>query len=792
MKIIDFVRLILKHLLLLLLVPVVLASMVILLTKNPTFEYSSQTILYTGIATGSSIEMDKTFNYQASNAAFDNLINIINSRETQEEVAIRLLAQHLMLPKANPRYISKTFYDQLKNKVPADLYKYVVKENKTGASTVDTNDPDKALFPPEINRSDYEKTVKNLMALMKSSNTNFVYELLNYEDEHYSLKAISKITAIRISSSDLIKLSYTVNDPGICQQTLAIYNRVCISNYKYIKENRSDAVVKYFEAQLENARQKLTAAEDILLEFNKASNIINYYEQSKAVAVVKEDMDVDYNKKLADLAGIEASTGRLEEKLKIQEVIQQKTNNILEKKKQIGDINFKIALTKAKFESSNSEEDLAKMASLNQQADALSNDIKKNVNELYSYQNSIDGLPLTKILPEWMNNVVEAENIKAKIKVINGQNKQFQEKYANYAPAGATIKRIEREISVSEQGYLEILHGLNLAKLKLQDNELTSNLKAIDPPFYPLSPNPTKRSLLIIAAAFLGGLFTLGIIFIMEYFDDTLRNSKIASKKLGMNSLGMMPKLILDPGSINLPYIQNRLIEIITQNVLQYFGTHCSEKKTKTIVVFSTQKMEGKTVIAGNIAKTLKQEGKKIVLLTYDGTKKAVKKQKKFSVLNKILGYTDPRIDYDNPFLADLSSYLDPSEYYSYTMDSRFYNAQNFSDILDQNNITLNFTPDFVIIELPALIDYIYPIELLNKADLDILVCRSNRVWSDADKSAMKNILAASESKINFIINGVTINEIESVLGELPKKRSLLRRKIKAMFKFQFFSKNQI
>lgn len=792
MKIIDFVRLILKHLLLLLLVPVVLASMVILLTKNPTFEYSSQTILYTGIATGSSIEMDKMFNYQASNAAFDNLINIINSRETQEEVAIRLLAQHLMLPKANPRYISKTFYDQLKNKVPADLYKYVVKENKTGTSTVDTNDADKALFPPEINRNDYEKTVKNLMALMKSSNTNFVYELLNYEDEHYSLKAISKITAIRISSSDLIKLSYTVNDPGICQQTLAIYNRVCISNYKYIKENRSDAVVKYFEAQLENAKQKLTAAEDILLEFNKASNIINYYEQSKAVAVVKEDMDVDYNKKLADLAGIEASTLRLEDKLKIQEVIQQKTNNILEKKKQIGDINFKIALTKAKFESSNSEEDLAKIAGLNQQAEALSNDIKKNVNELYSYQNSIDGLPLTKILPEWMDNVVEAENIKAKIKVINGQNKQFQVKYANYAPAGATIKRIEREISVSEQGYLEILHGLNLAKLKLQDNELTSNLKAIDPPFYPLSPNPTKRSILIIAAAFLGGLFTLGIIFIMEYFDDTLRNSKIASKKLGMNSLGMMPKLILDPGSINLPYIQNRLIEIITQNILQYFGTHCTEKRTKTIVVFSTQKMEGKTVLAGNIAKTLKQEGKKIVLLTYDGTKKTVKKQKKFSVLSKILGYTDPRIDYDNPFLADLSSYLDPSEYYSYIMDSRFYNAQNFSDILDQNNITLNFTPDFVIIELPALIDYIYPIELLNKADLDILVCRSNRVWSDADKSAMKNILAASESKINFIINGVNINEIESVLGELPKKRSLLRRKIKAMFKFQFFSKNQI
>jgi Mrp family chromosome partitioning ATPase len=50
---------------------------------------------------------------------------------------------------------------------------------------------------------------------------------------------------------------------------------------------------------------------------------------------------------------------------------------------------------------------------------------------------------------------------------------------------------------------------------------------------------------------------------------------------------------------------------IITQNILQYFGSQPDVKSPKTIVVFSTQSMEGKTVIAGNIAKTLKQEGKR-------------------------------------------------------------------------------------------------------------------------------------------------------------------------------------
>jgi len=56
----------------------------------------------------------------------------------------------------------------------------------------------------------------------------------------------------------------------------------------------------------------------------------------------------------------------------------------------------------------------------------------------------------------------------------------------------------------------------------------------------------------------------------------------------------------------------------------------------------------------------------------------------------------------------------------------------------------------------------------------------------------MTSLLEISASKISFIVNGVDINEIESVLGDLPKKRTKFRKKIKAMFKFQFFSKNQI
>jgi len=180
------------------------------------------------------------------------------------------------------------------------------------------------------------------------------------------------------------------------------------------------------------------------------------------------------------------------------------------------------------------------------------------------------------------------------------------------------------------------------------------------------------------------------------------------------------------------------------------------------------------------------------LVLNYSNERHQINKQRKFSIINRFLGSQDPRIDFDNPFLSDMSTYLDASEFYTYTIVNKFYKAKNYEDILDLNNIQLDFTPDYVIIELPSIIDNNHPAELFTHSDMDILVCRANRLWSEADQSALNRLLPLSDSKMNFIVNGVELSEVESLLGELPKKRSKFRKKIKNIFKFQFFSENQL
>jgi len=791
MKLIEFIKLILKHKVILVVIPIFTGLLATLLTSNPKHSYYSQTMLYTGLASGSSIEMDKSFNYFATNIAFDNLINIINSRETQEEVAIRLLSQHLLLKEPNSKFISAETYEELKDVIPEEIFAYVVnsninitpkKLNFEGEAGINT-------IPETVDRADYEQTVINLMTLMNSDNTNFVYSLLNFDHPYYSLEAISKIKAIRISTSDLIKLSYETEDPGICQQTLAIFNEVCIRKYKDLKENGSDAVIKYFEAQLSQSENKLKDIEELLLQFNQDNSIINYYEQSKAVANVKEDMDVEYNKKRAELAGSEASAKKLEQKLEIQELVQEKSNRILENKKRLGELSYEIAMSEAKSEDSNNAKNIE---ALKKQASILQNEIKSSVSHLYTYQNSVEGVPTSKILPEWVDKVVETEDLKARLDVMNKRNTEFQQQYAKYAPAGANLKKIERQINVAEQEYLEILHGLNLAKLKYQDTQLSSNLKAVDPPYFPLKPIPSKRKLIIIAVSLLSFILLLGIILVMEFFDNTLKNVSVAEEKLKIPGMGMLSKLFITNDKLDLNSIQERLMELCMQNLNHALKTQDSSNKTKVITIISAQRDEGKTVIASNIARKLKHAGKSVLVLNHSNNSKPEIRSKQLPLLHRFLGYQDPRKDYSHPFLADTSDYLNESEYLTYELNAGFYNAKSYEGLTLEVAKISNQQPDYVIIELPNILETNYPADLIGTSDMVLLVCRSNRLWSKADENLLNNIKEITHSKLQFIINGVEIEEIEALLGELPKQRSKVRRRIKNILRFQFHLKSHI
>jgi len=116
MNLLQFFRLLIRNLKWLLIFPSALVLVVFMLTKKQENQYYSTTTVYTGFASGIELENGerRKIDILSVNVAFDNLINIIKTRETKEEIVLRLLAHHLSLKGKADKTISAAHLEHMK------------------------------------------------------------------------------------------------------------------------------------------------------------------------------------------------------------------------------------------------------------------------------------------------------------------------------------------------------------------------------------------------------------------------------------------------------------------------------------------------------------------------------------------------------------------------------------------------------------------------------------------------------------------------------------------------------
>jgi hypothetical protein len=182
----------------------------------------------------------------------------------------------------------------------------------------------------------------------------------------------------------------------------------------------------------------------------------------------------------------------------------------------------------------------------------------------------------------------------------------------------------------------------------------------------------------------------------------------------------------------------------------------------------------------------MSQQGKKVRYLNAGGPVITGLPLKPYPFFVRLLGYPDPRIDFSDVLLQDPGNYLAPIAYRKYDINEMELDMETIHHLYD------GIQPDMVLVELPALLHHRLPVQLVEQADCCVLVCRANRTWGDADEVMREALLEQAGDRLRFAVNGVRLQETESLLGELPRKRSLLRRRIKNLFRLQCYAKHQI
>lgn len=137
------------------------------------------------------------------------------------------------------------------------------------------------------------------------------------------------------------------------------------------------------------------------------------------------------------------------------------------------------------------------------------------------------------------------------------------------------------------------------------------------PPEKPIRPRVLTNTILATIA---GIMLAVGVAFLMEYLDDTVKDPEEVEYATGLGTLGILEQL-----DANIPseaLVVAREPRSPAAEAYRQVRTNIQfvnlDQKSKTLLITSAQPNEGKTTVAANLAIALAQSGRKVLLVDCD------------------------------------------------------------------------------------------------------------------------------------------------------------------------------
>ena len=203
-------------------------------------------------------------------------------------------------------------------------------------------------------------------------------------------------------------------------------------------------------------------------------------------------------------------------------------------------------------------------------------------------------------------------------------------------------------------------------------------------------------------------------------------------------------------------FIVDKLPKSITAESYRSLRTNIQyssiDKQVKTLVVTSSNAGEGKSTVAGNLAYTFFQNGKRVLIIDCDLRKPSL--HRKFNVSNEE-GLTDVLVGTSK--LNNVMKKIDDNLYLLTTgtlppNPAEIIGSNTMENFLEQCKI--NF--DYIILDTPPILPVTDSKLLAIKADATVVVVRSEVSKSKHVSQALKEL-----EKVNANIIGTILNDVE-------------------------------
>ena len=182
--------------------------------------------------------------------------------------------------------------------------------------------------------------------------------------------------------------------------------------------------------------------------------------------------------------------------------------------------------------------------------------------------------------------------------------------------AQAERNRLETQLNQNRQLYAALLQTFE--QVRLAEAESISNVIQAEPATVPLRPVRPRVMQNTLLAAVVGGMLAVGVVFLVDALDDTVKGPEDITRNTGTVVLGVIASYDAAKSDlVTLAEPRSPIAEAFRslRTNIQFASV---DKPLQSILVTSALPSEGKSTVAANLAITMAQSGKRVVLLESD------------------------------------------------------------------------------------------------------------------------------------------------------------------------------
>ena len=617
-----------------------------------------------------------------------------------------------------------------------------------------------------------------LFAVKTETNTKDADIVNPYHRLAMGLQERLDVTPVR--DTRLVELSFNSIDPGFAALLVNTLSQEFVDFYIEKRFETTQQASKYLEEQISSFREKLSEKETELQEYSQEKDL--YFLSEKESATVGKFADVNTAYTGAQIERINAESNYQElRNLKIDSLPQFIDNTVLQ--------NLRTEYVKLKNEYEEKSEifkpEYPDMLKLKGKLDSMKVELEGEIGQAKEIAET-----------EYRTALNKESSLKQLLEQQKADVAQMNSDSILYNSLNIEVENMRKLLGSLEERLKDTLVSERLGEIQ------TSNISIIDKAVTPLSPISPKKKLSLILAFIVGLVGGVGLCFVLEYLDNTVKGPEDLERLAKLPSLGVVPYLSPDGikkikhhgyyykyhyaaeedevgKSAKLSQIKN--LELINHlfpkfSISEDYRTvrtsvllSSAERPPKSIVFTSALPKDGKTVTVANMAVAFAQLNEKVLIVDAD-----MRKPKQHQIF-----HVKPS--------AGLSSYLTGKAdlkdcIHKTTVDGIWLMPcgpvpPNPAELLESKKMRILVEGlgkgfDVVLLDTPPVLAVVDPVIVSNLVEATILVVYPRKTTEKVFLSAVEELKKGNTKIIGTIFNGMRLDKDDYYYSRFYKSYS--------------------